>query len=321
MKYFVVSDLHSFALEMRMALRNAGFNKRNKNHTLIVCGDLFDRGPDALGVYNYIMSVPKKRRILVRGNHEDLYLELLNKEIPESHDFSNHTVDTFCQIAKHSIYDFDCAEYWFDAFGYKDFCYRQDEEYDILKRQWKEVVEVVKNHPITKWLQSDEWINYYELDKYIFVHSFIPLKNKDGLPFYYVDNRKLEYFKTWREATEDEWYEARWGCPWKNYRLGYFNEESKNGKVLVCGHWHVTDFRKNLNNNVSDDTKVYFSEHLIGLDCGCYYRYYGGYYHPTNVLVIDGDKCYDQYGRELVYEKTKHYPKIETVPAKEIKDE
>lgn len=65
MKYFVVSDIHSFANELIGSLRYAGFQKRNKDHTLIVCGDVFDRGPDSVGVYNYIMSIPKREEFLL----------------------------------------------------------------------------------------------------------------------------------------------------------------------------------------------------------------------------------------------------------------
>lgn len=39
-KYFVISDPHSFYMEMKTALFKAGFRKSNKEHILIVCGDL-----------------------------------------------------------------------------------------------------------------------------------------------------------------------------------------------------------------------------------------------------------------------------------------
>ena len=61
MKYFVISDIHSFATDMKWVLRQAGFNKKNKHHTLIVCGDIFDRGNETLEVYKYLKSIPKKR--------------------------------------------------------------------------------------------------------------------------------------------------------------------------------------------------------------------------------------------------------------------
>ena len=102
MKYFIVSDIHSFYTELKRALDKAGFNKRNKDHTLIVCGDVFDRGSETVELYKFLISIPKKRCILIKGNHELLYEELLEKSFPESHDFSNHTVDTFCQIAGYS---------------------------------------------------------------------------------------------------------------------------------------------------------------------------------------------------------------------------
>lgn len=311
MKYFVVSDIHSFAWELKAALRAAGFQKRNKNHTLIVLGDVFDRGNETIEVYNYLMSIPKKRRILIRGNHEDLYEELLKKSFPDGYDESNGTVKTFCHVAGYDP-DIMTPKYWYRL--------GETNTRDRMYQAWQEIRSIVKDHPITKWLQSKEWKNYYELDKYIFVHSFIPVNNKDGLPGYYIHNRAFTELENWREvATEQDWYDARWGCPWKNYMRGLFEQEEKNGKVLVCGHWVVTDFREHLDCDFSGSTDVYFSEHLIGLDCGCWhYKGTSSQYHPTNVLVIDGDRCYDQHGKELVYYKPEPHRIIETVSADEV---
>lgn len=103
MKYFAVSDLHSFATELKASLRLAGYNKKNKDHVLIVCGDVFDRGDETLEIYKYLVDIPKKRRILIRGNHELLFLKLLKKSFPDSYDFSNGTVKTFCHIAQMPI--------------------------------------------------------------------------------------------------------------------------------------------------------------------------------------------------------------------------
>ena len=61
MKYFVVSDIHSFYVELKRALDKAGFNKRNKDHTLIVCGDVFDRGSETVELYKFLTSIQKKR--------------------------------------------------------------------------------------------------------------------------------------------------------------------------------------------------------------------------------------------------------------------
>ena len=101
------------------------------------------------------------------------------------------------------------------------------------------------------------------------MHSFIPLKNLDHMPAYYIYNRKFEYFKDWRETANNfELEDATWGCPYQQYIDGYFKEEAASGKVLVCGHWVVTDFRQHINNKWSEDTSIYKFENIIGLDCG-----------------------------------------------------
>ena len=306
MKYFIVSDIHSFCSELKSALWKAGFNKRNKDHTLIVCGDVFDRGSETVELYKFLTSIPKKRCILIKGNHELLYEELLEKSFPESHDFSNHTVDTFCQIAGYDQ-EILTPKYWrkFD-----------DVPHERIRQAWQEILTEVKQSPITAWLQSDRWKYWHEVGNYIFVHSFIPLKNLDHMPAYYTYNRKFRYFKDWREtATNFELEDATWGCPYQQYIDGYFKEEAANGKVLVCGHWAVTDFRQHINNKWSEDTSIYKFENIIGLDCGVWkYRDTKAYYHPQNVLVIDDkdfNKCYDQYGTEIKDETS--IPRIETV--------
>ena len=306
MKYFIVSDIHSFCSELKSALWKAGFNKRNKDHTLIVCGDVFDRGSETVELYKFLTSIPKKRCILIKGNHELLYEELLEKRFPESHDFSNHTVDTFCQIAGYSP-EILTPKYWRDL---------GDVPYERIQQAWQEIITEVKQSPITAWLKSSRWKYWHEVGNYIFVHSFIPLKNLDHMPAYYTYNRKFEYFKDWREtATNFELEDATWGCPYQQYLDGHFKEEAANGKVLVCGHWAVTDFRQHINNKWSEDTGIYKFENIIGLDCGVWqYRDTKAYYHPQNVLVIDDkdfNKCYDQYGIELKDETS--IPRIETV--------
>lgn len=259
MKYFVISDIHSFASEMKWVLRQAGFNKKNKNHTLIVCGDIFDRGDETLEVYKYLKSIPKKRCILIKGNHESLYFDLLKRGYPMYHDSTNGTVNTFCWIAQQSF---------------------------VTDDDWDEIKTKVKNHEITKWLKSDQWVDYFELDKYIFVHSFIPV--------------------TWewrKNASAADWEHARWGNPAKQYLAGLFDIEKEQGKTLVVGHWHAWYFHEVLGGEKeSDNRDIYYSDHLIALDGGVQRLWYGDYSAHPNVLIIDDsdfNTCYDQYGSKL----------------------
>lgn len=80
-KYFITSDTHSFYNELIEELNNKGFDVNNNDHIIIMCGDLFDRGPDSLKIYNFIKSLPKDRRVLIRGNHEYLFIDLLGKDL------------------------------------------------------------------------------------------------------------------------------------------------------------------------------------------------------------------------------------------------
>jgi len=289
MKYFVVSDIHGFYNELIDGLRKSGFNKRNKNHTLIVCGDVFDRGPDTVKVYKFLMSIPKSRCILIRGNHEQLYLSLLYKSFPERHDFHNKTVSTFCQIANmdERYLDFN---YWRTNALHegKDMYFYDDNAFSY----WSSIKEKVMNSEITNWIKSDRWINYFELDKFVFVHSFVPTKLDD-------DSMDTVYNPNWRDKDAD-WDSAIWGCPFAQYQDGLFKEE----KTLVVGHWHTSDFYAKLDNNHNYDNTcapIYYSDGLVGIDGGCMYdSYWKEFIHPQNVLVIDENmSCYDSNGKKL----------------------
>ena len=73
MKYYVVADVHGFYTELIAALDEKGFFKDKEPHKLIVCGDLFDRGQEAVALQAFIVDLMKKDEvILIHGNHEDL---------------------------------------------------------------------------------------------------------------------------------------------------------------------------------------------------------------------------------------------------------
>ena len=298
-KYFVVSDIHSFCSELKYSLRQAGFSKRNKNHILIVCGDVFDRGDETIEVYKYLKSIPKKRCILIRGNHESLYKELLTKSFPDRHDFSNGTVRAFCNIA--DIDEEKLSKYYWIEQGFANgFDYDQIEE--RLYSTWNQIKNIVANHEITKWLDSKQWRNYFELDKYIFVHSFIPTQVKDEwkeMHPYKLRSFCYEYKSDWREASDDEWELATWGDPIDNFKYDLFKPEADNGKVLIVGHWHTSDFYKRLENIVTDTQEIYYDKNLIAIDGGVKYDPLIGYLHPQNVLIIDDDNLYDRFYKKL----------------------
>ena len=110
----------------------------------------------------------------------------------------------------------------------------------------------------------------------------------------------------WRELANDEdWLNAHWGCPFIQFDMGLFDEEIKQGKVLVCGHWYACDFHHryesrydSVNINIKErNNDIYFGKNLIAID-GC-----TAATHKVNVLVLKDGKCFDQYNQELKYKE------------------
>lgn len=196
-KLFCISDVHGFYDEMIKALNDAGFEPDNPNHLLIGLGDYIDRGRKPLEVVRYLNNLPHK--VLIRGNHEDLFLDCCDRGDPYSYDVSNGTVQTINDIC-HNEYDY-----------FPEAC-------DYAKKR------------LSRFINST--INYFETEHYIFCHSWIPLIVKDGLPMYYLKNRKLEFNPNWRNASDEEWKDAAWGNPFDLAEKGFLPD-----KTIVFGHW------------------------------------------------------------------------------------
>lgn len=78
MRYYVVSDIHGFYSQLIAALNQAGFFADQQPHKLVVPGDLFDRGKEAKELEAFISDLMDTDLvILIRGNHEDLYEDLV----------------------------------------------------------------------------------------------------------------------------------------------------------------------------------------------------------------------------------------------------
>ena len=199
MKIFAVSDIHSFYTYFKKALDKSGFEVGNKNHLLIVLGDCFDRGDESQETLDFLMSVPNK--VLIRGNHEYLIEEFCRRGYPLSHDHSNGTSKTVMDL-------------------------------DLEAKNWDAACEttMTKLKPLL-----NQMVNYFETDKYIFVHSWIPCIG-DGKPMYHVRNRHFEYDPNWRNAHQAQWEGATWGNPLTMAEKGL----NQTGKIIVCGHWHCS---------------------------------------------------------------------------------
>lgn len=171
-KIFVVSDVHGFYTLLKEGLDKAGFEPDNEEHLLVCCGDYFDRGEENYEVLKYFERL--KHKVLLRGNHEDLLLELLETGQVLPHNYINGTMQTLKNFfGKYSI---DPLTDQIDFSG--------------KTRMVDRVCEFIS-----------ETINYYETKNYVFVHGWLP-ENGDT-----AQKRQNVSDECWEEARWCKWTE------------------------------------------------------------------------------------------------------------------
>lgn len=198
-RYFVMADIHGFYDEMQTALSTAGFDRTNPNHIFVSCGDLLDRGRQPRECLQFVMSLDPERRILVRGNHEDLMEEAIVRGTFASYDTSNGTRFTVYDLVGHEA----------------------DEDIDAL-------IKLRNNELYSSYIH--ECVNYGETENYIFVHGWIPCfanRKLSGMTY-------TPYGKDWRNARTRDWQETRWTNGMDAWDWGIVEPN----KTIVCGHWH-----------------------------------------------------------------------------------
>ena len=231
MKYYITADIHGFYTEFHKALDEAGYFTDPGPHKLIILGDLFDRGQEAVEMQRFILSLLEQDAvILVRGNHEDLYEEMItiDKGLPFRHHRSNGTYDTALQLTGFDpglaiIRNFDFAE-------------------------------AAQNTPYFQQI-IPAMVDWYETEHYIFVHGWIPcIQERDG---------SFSHRSDWREATPEEW---RWACNGMDAAQACTEE-----KTILCGHWHCSYGHARYENKGSEfgpdaDFSPYYGRGVIALD-------------------------------------------------------
>lgn len=184
-KIFVVSDVHGHAGILREALEAAGFDPANENHLLVSCGDHFDRGSENAATLDYLESLPNK--VLIRGNHEEMLKELLQRGYIEFNDIRNGVGNTVNEFFK--------AEEISDG--------------GMLRGGAAAKARLLKF--------IDGTVDYFETKNYIFVHGWIPLAQDEKWRLYYDDN--------WRTSCKESFEMSRW-MNWNElYRYGLRPED------------------------------------------------------------------------------------------------
>lgn len=249
MKYYVVSDIHSYYTKLIESLKENGFFEDTEPHKLIVCGDFFDRGEEPCEVTGFLLDLAKKDEvILIKGNHEDLmeamlddivYGDIYEYEMGKSIHVKNGTFDTALRLTGlEPMYALSHA---------------------------KELAAKVKLTDYYKKLLP-LCVNYFETERYIFTHGYVPCTAREGSNLY--SPYKWFYLnKDWRNASSEDWRYARW----YNGMEFVCKRKMSLGKTVVCGHWNCSYGHAEVEHKCSEfgkdaDFTPFYGEGVIGID-------------------------------------------------------
>lgn len=250
MKYYVVADLHGFFSLTKEALTKKGFFDEKEECKLIICGDVLDRGEEARELEAFILELMKKDRvILIRGNHEDLlermlddleYGELYPFETGTSYHMKNGTWQTALMLS--------------------------GLENNYALSHTRELVRKVKSSDFYKKIMP-EMRDFFETENYVFVHGYIPAVSSDGNTAYRA-TRSFSYNENWRNASKQDWENARW---YNGMEFCAKRGISVEGKDVVCGHWHCSYGHAWISHICSEFGKnaifePFYGEGVIGID-------------------------------------------------------
>lgn len=224
-KLFIVSDVHGFYAALMKALAEGGFDPDNEEHIFVSCGDLFDRGEDNLSVFSFVRGL--ERKILIKGNHDDnLYKALCSGFLTEA-DVENETCRTVTELLGDGAVGDDLC------INTEGFAHRVGEIKGLIEGM----------------------VDYYETEKYVFTHGWLPLLFEGRYPHIDPD---------WRNASRDEWDFARWVEWQQTYEVGAMLP----GKVIVCGHRSTTLGHMFDPMRANDCSDIFYGEGMIALDAG-----------------------------------------------------
>ncbi len=176
-KLFITSDVHGFYTELMAALNEAGFDRRNEAHYFVSVGDLFDRGCENALVYNFVKGL--ERKILIRGNHEDMLCEVLECGQVTDRERDNGAYATISELIGR------------DAIGEGG---RIDTEFYSAK------ISEIKDF-------IDSMSDYCEVGDFVLTHGWLPVEFEGKYP---------SVTPLWREASASEWKFAH-ECEWQQF--------------------------------------------------------------------------------------------------------
>ena len=246
MKYYVVSDVHGYLDYLKKALDDAGFFDEKQPCKLIVCGDMLDRGDQAVELVDFMLSLMKEDKLIyVLGNHEELFVDCLQEiAAGEIYKVSSHTSHHYRNMTWHSILQIGGMS--------------STEAYALTNT----LVRRVMQSPFYKKLLTI-CIDYYETKNYVFTHGYIPCIS-EGSGYY----ASYKYDPDWRDADVYAWHRARW---YNGMDFSCNKGIKESGKTIVCGHYRASYGHAKIEKKGSDygddaDFSPFYADGIIAID-------------------------------------------------------
>jgi ASC-1-like (ASCH) protein len=217
-----------------------------------VCGDCFDRGEENREFFDFLNGI--RNKIIIRGNHEDMLGQILDKRHIGPAGFSNGmdtTVRSF--FGERAFGDLDTLY----GFAYKlDF------------RGQESTVEELRHFLANTY-------DYFETEHYIFTHGWLPLGFDGEENCFVKEDFRYDLPSSWNRARFTEWY--------RTYGAGAVVK----GKTIVCGHRTARFACLFDSARDQSDSSVFLADGLAVID-GSAVRT-----GKVNVLVIEDEPMYE----------------------------
>lgn len=261
-RIFAISDPHAFFEETIRDLTADGFDPLNDNHLLIVCGDLFDRGPDSVKIFKWLYNLTRRGNcVVVKGNHDKFLQDFLEGSDSPFNYLHNGLRTTIADFT----HGFSSFELWCELEKEGELSVDAFAEWAAICRKM-----IMEEYPdLLPWLKSLP--DYYETENYIFVHGAIDTEAED----WHNPDYQYRFLSGWDALAFDD------GT--------FFGEKIENtDKTVVIGHFgtrYLRDMYPEMylkrEDEDKDDMLVRADGRVVALDATTAVS------HRVNVYIID----------------------------------
>ena len=263
MKYFFVSDLHGCRLELlKFYLDAKGFNP--EVDTLVVVGDIVDRGFHTMDLVRYVNSLPHVIRLW--GNHDrrtrDIILGI--GDHPQHYDVSNgvpatlHSICNFSHPASGLVNAHKIETIWYYLHG-------------LIPGNPTAKENIVEF--VDKYCSQCAWA--IEWPHLIATHGWLPYEKRFKRLSDSIDQIEWQLCRPLQDLSGlsvEDWVDATWADTMACFKHKLFVD-----KTMLVGHWWAADMRARLAQHQTLDQAI----KLRTVDYSMYYN------EAHDVIFID----------------------------------